>query len=293
MAHSAGYALHTGRGLVWIACRDGEVALVLRHPNVVNAMLVLPAGAELAVFLWSDLCAHFIAQSWEVTLGRVTPELYATTENHCSFEVIAEQVLDWKYPVRIIDTVWTSEASGGKFKKFREQVKKAKRVGEINVIDQFDHLFQTAAVQDGAKALITRWAEQTALSEDEEKTFDTHHLESGNLAALDVALMRVPRMKYLVFLCNGRVVGLELIELADGPIANGIAKCRCPAHPGISVFMEREVSSQLLKMGYKERNINGSETQTLDEYRLTTLRPDENKSIRLSTFQFSEIEAIQ
>ena len=279
MAHSAGYLLHTGRGLVYIARRAHEVAVLLAHPNVEQSMLVLPAGAEPAVNLWRDLIIHCRAQSQRVTLGRVTPELLDVAHSLDGFKAVPETVLDWALPVKIIDTELTSKTKNKPFKKFRHKIRQAEKIGEIEVVDQGSPLFER--FRGKTIEMFQRWANDVA----ESKKISIDHLISSNLAALDLAEKALPCFNFYIFTCNEKVVGFEVIELpCNSDIANGISKCRDPEHTNISVYMEKYVSTRVLAQGFKKRNINGSENDKLNYYRETVLRPIE--SIQLQTFDY-------
>lgn len=275
MAHSAGYFLHTGRKGLWYAEDGLHKALVSLHPNKEHQLLIFPVGGDTSVQYWASLSDYFVKASFQVSLARVTPEMVLDLDT-AGFSEVTETVLDWRFPVTIVDTELVARAEGATFLKFRAKVKRAQRNDTIHVVENTDSRFP--ALMPSATNMIERWARSVS----EVKNFSVSHLVDSNRSALEVSMRAPVKIQCRLYVAAGRVIGMTALELPVGSdTANGIAQCVDREWPGCSEFMYREDAIRMSNFGYRYYNINGAETASLDQFR-RKLRPVNR--ISLATF---------
>jgi len=278
MAHSAAYFLHTGRKGLYLVLEGDAHAFVAIHPNKDNSLLVLPAGGCFAPALWRELCDRVSSGGWNVTLARIPSARSSSVATIECFRPIVEDALDWRFPVTVIDTERLSKPSGGTFSRFREKINKARRKGDISTIDQGSPLY--AELELPLFNLISGWAHEVS----ETKGFALEHLISSNVAAYELGRRQIVEIVCRIYHVDERVIGFCATELpARGTTANGIAMCVDRGWTGCSEFMYWTEAKALRELGFGRYNINGSETQSLDDFR-SKLRPVER--IELKTYSF-------
>ncbi|MBL3587508.1 hypothetical protein JMM61_19400 [Rhodovulum sulfidophilum] len=277
MAHSAAYFLHTGRKGLYLVRRQKYYALVAAHPNIENTALVLPAGGSPAPELWHDLCLSISEKGLNASLGRVPDTLAQLVESRDEFKLVVERKLDWRYPVTVVDNRKLSKLNGGEYSHYRRKIRRATSRGAICIVDQLSPTY--AELEEPVLRMIERWARTVSAIKD----FDVEHLISSNLSAYRLGFLKKYQINCRVYLSSGGVIGLCATELKNsGNTANGIAMCVDRSWTGCSEFMYWTEANELLRQGYLLYNINGSETQSLNEFR-SKLRPTDQ--IPLHTYQ--------
>lgn len=276
MAHSAAYFLHTGRRGLYLVKRKEKCALVALHPNLDGSALVLPAGACEAPELWRELCSRIASSGRKVTLARIPESLGNAVNSADCFLPVAEDKLDWRYPVTILDTERVAKAEGSAFSNFRNKFRQADRSGPISILDQ--HSPRYADLEVSVLKMITRWAETVSMT----KNFPVEHLISSNVAAYNTGRLGLSNLVCRLYTASDVVVGMCMTELTRrGTTANGIAMCVDRERNGCSEYMYWKESQNLFDSGFQRYNTNGSETQSLDWFR-SKLQP--TARINLQTF---------
>lgn len=267
MAQSAAYALHTGRRGLWFCQKNDAVALVLVHPNLENALLVMPTAGLSAPSFWQDLCQRLSAMGAEVTLARITPELVGAVEATGAFVAQEETNLDWRFPVTLLDTEKLAGLEGPEFRQMRRSVRSAERSGDLKAVTPSQQEFENLAA--ATTGMIAGWASTVS----EIKDFPTNHLVSSNIAAFEAVKCWRPEIHPQIYTIGNKVFALTLSELPDhSTTANGISKCIDRSHRGISEYVDWHLAKYAHARGYDRCNINGSETASLHLYR-QKLRP--------------------
>lgn len=278
LAHSVAYHLLTGRDGLWLAQDQESTMIVCKHPNITDEYLILPCGADIDLNFASQLCVIIKAKFGNVTVARI-PVYYSAkfSENPILVEQ-EESHLDWRYPVTILSNTVLSDLNGKKFAKFRTKVRRAQRDKTISVIDHTDKAYKSLGTK--VHDMIARWA----LNVSEDKNFSIEHLVSSNWHGYKMGMHNLENFHAHVFLLGDQVIGFWTSELvSNSDTANGITLSVDRTSPGVSEFIHCWMANFFLENGYKYTNINGSETSSLNDFRLK-MQP--YKQIDLKSYRF-------
>lgn len=278
MANSPAYYLLTGRRGIWTASDGDQTMIVCRHPNADGEILVFPVGRQLDVSFAESVCHRLAQTNPVVKLSRVTNENRDLILASPYYELEEENLLDWKYPVTILDTKRLAEKQGAQFALLRNKIARVCRAGQIDIIDQTDKRF--AALTPEVNLMITDWAATVSAA----KGFTPEHLVSSNMHGYQMGLIGTPDFVAKIFLLGNVVMALFTVELPPGKsTANGITFSVRRDIPGASEFAYWWIARWLKTAGYSYLNINGAETASLHLFR-QKLSPIQ--TIPLHTFRY-------
>ncbi len=124
---SAGYFAMTGRDGLWLV-KEGDVAVIIcRHPNVDDTFLVFPPIGSNGAGLLAKTISAIAKTGVKVSLARADEK----TANHMiaghpAIELMhmPESVLDWAYPVHVLDTAKVTAHKGNEYQQFRTKLNK-------------------------------------------------------------------------------------------------------------------------------------------------------------------------
>ena len=117
-AVSPAYYAFTGRRGLWLYHYDGTYLPMCWHPNVDGQILVFPPRGKKNYAAITALLDEAPAPPLGFLLARFKPQeisqlktFYAFVRR-VSFEPVEEEVLDWRYPARILSTLNTAQMMG-------------------------------------------------------------------------------------------------------------------------------------------------------------------------------------
>ena len=275
---SAAYFGLTGRNGLWVYGDDQTAMMIARHPNLPKTLLFFPPiGPDGAAVLEAARRDPALPPG-EVRLARIGPDdaLLAAKLAARGFGLPeAEAVLDWGYPVHVLDVERITAPMGQDFKDFRKNVHRAERRGAwAEPIDIKAH--EAILAQ-----MIGCWA-----NGHDHSTYAFHDLAAPILAALQLLDTSLP-IKGLLIHEEAEPAGLILWEETDPArgIANSVANLSIGGK-GLDEFAILKMCEHLKERGFREVCIGGSETAGLDAFKrkLNPIRSIELRTLAVPAF---------
>lgn len=260
------YFLLTGRKGFYFF-RDEETSLTVAvHPHKENTLVVFPefdGQGDLTVKVLTQLSK----KGFDIQLARYTEHDYQKLQFALkrdkekvigSITIKEEDILDWKYPVRILDTKKVAELEGKDFDKIRNKFNKVARSDEYQIVPLSDPNADRII-----KSTIFHWLAGLALL--------------GQETGKDVSDFYDTLMKHLATFPNmfdgfavrtqKEAVGFTIWDIT-GNTANALAGLNQRAISGMSEFQTITACRILNEQGITKYNMGGSETESLDRYKL-------------------------
>jgi hypothetical protein len=257
------YAL-TGRKGLWIHEGYGSVMATCMHPHVPGRVLAFPEVGQGAGKLAASVLSCLRAPRGGVQLARYNDHDLQTLraafaqKNDSAVEtlkLIAEDCLDWKFPVHILDTARVAAMQGGAFEKIRNKVRKVNGVLEIMTLKDTRALRSMRAAQkywEGSMVMRGR---------------DIGDI-SGFYDTLFAMIKRRPeQFNGLVFMQGARPVGFTVYDRPFMETANLLANLSDASVCGLADFQVVETCRALAEEGISFMNFGGSEHEGLDQYK--------------------------
>lgn len=264
-ARSASYYAMTGRKGLWLYGTDATGLLIVRHPNLDSTMLAFPPFGPDAIPLLAALNVDDRFADHTLLLGRVTDRHLAhwrAASLALEDRVIEETILDWRYPCHSLDTRLVSDHQGHAFKDFRKNVSRARRAGVTTR--------GVNPLMDGhtLRALLSSWADSHGPIQSHAEN-DNHSLTSAALKVIGMAERGETRLAGVIAFQKQNPVGFMLWEETDPArgIANGLANVALPGIKGATETTYLAMCETLLRKGFNEVCIGGSETASLDAFK--------------------------
>jgi hypothetical protein len=174
-----------------------------------------------------------------------------------TLRVVQEEVLDWRYPIRTVDTRVVGEMKGSAFVKIRNKYRRASVCGVVgHRITDVDRL------PEALRVALGRWESARVRRHDELVLASGYYDELFSLMRTDPSCV-----SGLLFLAGTEPVGLSIW---DEPIRNGsnlIANVCDTTIPGLSDFQVVTSCRQLIASGVGRLNLGGSEIAGLDAFK--------------------------
>jgi len=266
---SAGYYAVTGRKGLWLYGDDTTAMMVARHPNDATRLLFFPPfGKRPQQLLQTALSDPRFADS-QIDLARIAQEDMIWAGQFGEPET--ENLLDWTYPVHVLDVAKVAAHKGDGFKDFRKNLNRADRAGYTSRSLDLSH------DQPSIMALAYQWAEKYP-----QQDFDLADLIGPSAAGLSLT-GTLPIAGVGIFQgCDMEGFALWEETSKDKGLASGITSFTSSEHKGASEFLYQAMCQTLQDKGFKELCIGGSETASLDAFK-RKMQPV--KSIPLMTTQ--------
>jgi len=267
---SPAYYLLTGREGLRMR-DDGRRSIVYcAHPNGENELLVFPpvgpGGRDHKLLL--DLVRELSEAGCEPRLARFTSvqarRLANACGDHWSLSEIDEDLLDWRYPVRILSTDEVLARKGGRFERLRQRLRKIDREGVL--VSELD----ARSRRDEIEELAMKWASRgrgQALTPDQ---FLAPVGRLLDLASDDLASEAPAVTGQLLFdKSTGALLGYGIWELPvrSGLPANQFAGVCDHSVAGLSELQIVLMCERLRAAGVGEVSLGGSETRSLDRFK--------------------------
>lgn len=262
------YYLLTGRKGAWVHEGYGAVLVVCKHPHIPDRLLVFPEiGPEdradkgkLTVSVLSGLTPPSggvqLARFTDEDMARVKEALAGKNDSHLeSIQKIAEDSLDWRYPVHVLDTEYVAKLEGGSFAKIRNKCRQVE--GEITFMTLDDPRALRAM-----KATLKYW-EGNRLYREEGDDTDTSFYDTV------FAMIEKSPLQFggCVFMQGKRPVGFTVYDRPFMGTSNLLANLCDAAITGLADYQIVTTCRQLALDGVTRLNFGGSETEGLDAFK--------------------------
>ncbi len=259
------YAL-TGRKGAWIYKKDGINLVVCQHPHKINTLLVFPENSqsETDYSLTASVLQKLYRSDHDIQLARYTSGDLQKLKLAFDmldlnivdgFDVVEENILDWKYPVHILDTNIISRVEGGKFRRLRQ---KCNELSKSIISKPFN---QKTAIKDMRVALKYWEGSMINAGKETDDMLDFYHEFIKILDKFEGIF------DGLICYQDRRPVGFSVWEVVSEDTANFFINIGDASIAGLADFQMVEVSKSLYAQGVKFLNVGGSETAKLDTYK--------------------------
>ena len=128
---SPGYYELTGRNGCWMIEDDNGIVVTCVHPNRPGTMLLFPEISNDPKYtLTFQFLSTFLNRGVSLRLARYSKQQRQALFSQLCFRrnlklgVVTEDVLDWRYPVRILGTTEVLARRGGSFEQIRQRLRK-------------------------------------------------------------------------------------------------------------------------------------------------------------------------
>lgn len=236
------YYLFTGRKGLWVLEQDGQAALIAKHPNLEDELLVFYPNGYCPNLEHQVL--HHVPRNSRLKAAR----LAVCANSNLNAVMDEELFLDWRYPVCILDTAYVGKLRGRLLEDVKNNYNRAART--ICRIEAYN----PAAHKDRMRELIQQWHRPEA-----------HDGYEGLLNIME----RMPGNFGLIALTEESIAGFIHWEMPwkPGSPANSLALIVDKSIKGLSEFMMVEMCRALVQTGCLAVNIGGSETESLHYFK--------------------------
>ncbi len=261
------YYAFTGRLGLWLYRRRGAFLPVCWHPNLPGVVLVFPLRGRPNATILNDLLHDMPEPPQGVRYSRMRPDADAaallnrvenTARRELTLEPMIEPILDWRFPIQILQTGRVAALSGGKYMHVRN------RMRQLKGCDVKIKPFSAAGHRRAQAGLLHRWANHNAANRDEYESLSAPYeslfawsLEkdsglSGLMIFVDDAL---------------QAIGLWDVSNAERKTANLFANFCNVGINGLSEMLIVKSCEALSAQGVGYLNLGGSETANLDRFK--------------------------
>ncbi len=266
--YSYAYFLITARKGGWIYCNQNTIIVLCWHPNVESQVLIYPPLGENPHIL-TDFLSRISAPSGGIRLARFNNKhlddgVLERLKSVAEFQVVEEDVLDWKYPSPVLSTDKVIDKTGKDLHLVRKELRKLDLVqAETRLYTKtyYDRLVDVARIYAG---LFIDQNKDFSLSENQ--------IVQSNIDMLNLALENPHLMSAYVTIYKGQPEGFYVIENFLDNHANAIWFLYNRNIRGLAYWQMTRACEILKKKGVKTINIGGSETKGMDFFK-TRFRP--------------------
>lgn len=260
------YFLLTGRKGFYFFRNESTSVTVAVHPHKENTLLVFPefdGDGSLTVEVLNELAK----QSFDIQLARYTESDYQKLQKALaddkkriikSIKLKQEDLLDWRYPARILDTKAVAELQGKPFLKIRNKFNKVARSDNFEVVP-----FSDPEAEKIIQSTIYTWLAGLAFigretGNDVSEFYTTLAEQLKTFPSFfDGFAVRTPK----------EAIGFTIWDVTSDT-ANALAGLSKRSISGMSEFQTVTACRLLSEKGITRYNLGGSETENLDKYKL-------------------------
>ena len=261
------YYAMTGRKGLWLYQDGNSYVPLCWHPNIDGQILVFPPRGQRNPTILKKVLTEMPIPPAGVSLARIKNEeisletfrnISSSVGRSISTSLIDEEpVLDWRFPVRILSTETVSKTEGRPFVKIRNCIKQMER-HDISILPL--SVARTSLVVEFAN----RWAKRRSQNSIEIKELVAPYLEIMQLLHDDIF-----NVEGQMFLVDGVLQAVTMWEMPNTSmkVANVWMNLCNTEIRGLSEFVVKATSEELLARGVPYANYGGSETKGLDDYK--------------------------
>ena len=258
------YYSFTGRYGLWVYEKDNAFVFACWHPNVPGQILIFPQLVKTKTDLVVDLLSVIPEPAGGVSIARVKSanmteiKFIHSGGRHLVLEKREENVLDWKFPVRILSTDHVASLSGHKFMKIRNHIRQLKK-HSVEAIP-FDSIKHSRALEN----LLHRWADYNAENRTE---YDLLYAPYETL--FSQSLENPLGLSGQMIFVDGQLQSAGLWDVSNNcrKTANVYVNFCNTEIGGLSELSMIKCCETLHDQGIAYVNLGGSETESLDSYK--------------------------
>lgn len=258
------YYLLTGRKGLWLYKGQDSCLVVCLHPHIENCILVFPEiGKNPDYSLTASYLSKIKFPLNGIQFSRFNePELDKLKRvfdemglRGSDIEMVEENVMDWRYPVRIIDTNVVSATKGPKFINIRTHIR---RVAKSTTVIPLSCSNKVRLM----KAAIRFWEGNMIYNEKDSEDMSAFYEELVRISSANSDCM-----EGLFFMVGRRPVGFTVWERQHRGTVNLLANISDISISGLSDFQLVTSCKYLQEKGIDYVNMGGSELESLDAFK--------------------------
>lgn len=270
---SAGYYGFTGRKGLWVYAFDQTFLVFCWHPNVDNMILVFPPLGKNPESLIKRFVYNVPPPQKGFLMARCAPE---DSQNLKSLILqgylseVQEKVLDWIYPVYILDNRLVVKHKGKGFSQFRQ------RLNAVNELDLKVSDLDLSVHESEIRELVHNWALEKISSD-----FSYEDLVGPYNALITMLKAKALPLFGIVIFYKNKLVSFSMWEETqlDRGVANQLVGFSDNLEKGISEYLWFALCKSVLNKGYTSLCIGGSESAGLDRFK-RKLNPTHSVSLK-------------
>ena len=254
------YYAFTGRHGLWIYQEGQSFIPFCWHPNVAGQILIFPQRGTPNSSLLQNFLHKIPEPPKGLRIARVkngTDLQLPEIEQSVIFAPVIENVLDWKFPVRVLSTERVMNISGPGFKRVRNHVN---RIKSKNVWAKSLHEVSRPLLND----FIHAWAIDNASS-----VSDAEELVALYQKILAMSDKHALNLNGFVVLIDERIEALNIWDISnvDIRIANRFVNLCNTSFRGLADYSLQQAAERLHRQGIQYLNVGGAETASLDQFK--------------------------
>lgn len=258
------YYSFTGRYGLWVYEKGDAFLFVCWHPNVPGEILIFPQLVQTETDLVANLLSLIPEPAGDVRIARIKStnaeeiRVLRSGSRRITLEKQEENVLDWKYPVRILSTAHVASLSGHKFMKIRNHIRQLTK-HSVEVMP-FDAIRHSRALEN----LLHRWADYNAKNRAE---YDLLYAPYETL--FSQSLENPLGLSGQMIFVEGQLQSVGLWDVSNNhrKTANVYVNFCNTEIGGLSELSTVKCCETLHDHGIAYVNLGGSETDSLDSYK--------------------------
>lgn len=277
---SLSYYLLTGRKGARLFQDENSQVVIADHPHIEDRLLIFPeieGDGSLTARLLNEIDipkngAQLARYTDEDTSSLLTAAGHLTTGKVIEIQEIEETVMDWQYPIRILDTQETAELKGNRYEKLRNKFNKVSSRLSVLPLSSPNSI---AAM----RASLMFWAGAVIYSGRE-----TGHSITEFYDVLFNIIRKNPNMLDGFIVMDGEEpAGFNIWDVTNST-ANSLASLSRRSIKGMAEFQNVTACRILNEKGVKTYNMGGSETEGIDRHKLEYLP---KRSIKVRSFEIN------
>lgn len=263
--NSAFYYLVTGRKGAWLYKGRNSLLVVCKHPHVANRLMVFPELGKADYELTASVLNMLERAENDIQLVRYTQEelkLLKTTLAKLNYSAVTsvssieENIMDWRYPARILDTGMVAKMSGASFMKIRNKFRKAAEHVTHIEIDKSNALRMM-------RAALKFWEGNMIFNEKDTADMSEFYHEMFKI------IQKYPdAIEGLLFLKGNKPLGFSAWDnVPRSKTANLFVNLGDTSVRGLSDYQTVTTCRVLKERGVDYLNMGGSEIASLDAFK--------------------------
>lgn len=254
----------TGRKGAKIYSDDHSCVIICNHPHIKDKTIVFPEIGRADYKLTANVLNLMDEPKNGVQLARTTPAHILKLKEQLSklnsskainVQEIKENTLDWRYPVRILDTRIVSAMAGPRFAKIRNKVRVARQSVRAVSFKDIDSL-------RAMRAVLKYWEGSMIFNSRDTQTMTEFYEEFFNI------LEEIhDGFDGLIYLQGKKPVGFSVWEVLDRKTANQFINLADSSITGLSDFQIVMSCTRLAEQDVRYLNLGGSEKKSLDQFK--------------------------
>ena len=261
------YYAFTGRYGLWIYSEGNSFIPFCWHPNVAGQILIFPTRGVANTDILTNLLTKLPQPPVGMRLARVKvnaavetvrKHLLETSNHTINLTPIVEQVLDWKFPVRILSTSKVAAMKGHDFKQVRNHVR---QIDKRNV--QIENI--TSEHTQSILAFVNRWARQAS-----PRSEDIADYIAPYERLLTFVEIKELNMYGFVVIINNEIQACTIWDISNTGstrTANRFVNICNVDYRGLADYVMHQTAIRRLSTGIDYMNIGGSELASLDSFK--------------------------